>query len=492
MASAKQSPTAGPDYAVSRPLVDDRERLAAITVDRWAVCSLVAIVAWLYWPTAGFDFVNWDDPWYVTHNELIRSWHPANLVKIATQVVTRNYAPLTILSYLIDHTLWGEWPGGYHISNYLLHAANSVLVFILLRNLTGNRLLAWLTAILFAVHPMQVETVAWVSSRKGLLSATFILAALINWLKPERSPENTVRGLVFFFFALLSKAITVVVPAIVLLYDVLIVGISFQAAVRRQFVPACLAGWLLLITMSAQTSEVGGVRAHFALSKAHILAVDSVIVWEYVGMLVWPRDLCVLYDPPTSGIAARVTLASLGWCVVGALAWRVRRSRPLAVLALASFIVLLIPVLNLFPITTLMNDRYLYLPSIPFFALIVGGVVQLSRKLVGENSSTWIRSQWFKRGLTMATVVVMSVGYGRATQRYLPVWRHGLSLWTHAMQHVPQLPVVQIQYANTLHDLGRDKEAIAVLQKAMLRGDADHTDRKRIAEKLASWSAGAQ
>ena len=116
--------------------------------------------------------------------------------------------------------------------------------------------------------------------------------------------------------------------------------------------------------MSAQTTMFGGVRSHMELSKAHILAVDSMILWRYVGMLAWPQDLCVLYDPPTSGIAGWVILASAGWLLVAGTVYLLRKRKPMVFLAAVSFIAFLLPVLNLFPITTLMNDRYLYLPSV--------------------------------------------------------------------------------------------------------------------------------
>ena len=101
----------------------------------WPGLSLAAMVLVLYWPTLGFDFVNWDDPWYVINNPLIRSWHPANLLQLATQVAIKNYAPATMFSYLLDYTFWGLRPCGYHLTNMLLHAVNAVLVYVLIERL---------------------------------------------------------------------------------------------------------------------------------------------------------------------------------------------------------------------------------------------------------------------------------------------------------------------------------------------------------------------
>ena len=171
----------------------------------WAVASLVGLVLFLYWPVLGYEFVNWDDPWYVINNPLIRSWHPSNLFQIATQVAIKNYAPVTMFSYLVDHTLWGLRPGGYHLTNLLLHTVNAVLVYFLITEISRSRFVGWVSAALFAVHPVQIETVAWVASRKGLLSGAFILASLICWLSRERTPKREGYGLLFFALALLSK-----------------------------------------------------------------------------------------------------------------------------------------------------------------------------------------------------------------------------------------------------------------------------------------------
>jgi len=301
---------------------------------RWmSLLGPVALVVAVYWPSVGFDFVNWDDPWYVINNPLIRSWHPANLFRIVSEVAIKNYAPVTMFSYLVDHTLWGDWPGGYHLTNLLLHALNAVLVYTLILQVTESRLTGVFSAALFAVHPVQIESVAWVSSRKGLLSGAFILASLIFWLKKNRTDRDEGCGLLFFALALLSKAIAVVVPFVVLTYDVVVQRRTFSSALARQAIPGFLAVMLLLITMSAQTTEMGGVRDHMELGKLHILAVDSIILWRYVGMLVWPSNLCVLYNPATSGIALGVVLSLIGWTAVVVALVRCRNRSPMIAFA---------------------------------------------------------------------------------------------------------------------------------------------------------------
>jgi hypothetical protein len=466
--------------------------------------SLVALVLFVFLPTVGYGFVNWDDPWYVLDNPLIVSWRPANLWAIATKPAVRNYAPLTMFGYLVEHSLWGTWAGGYHLVNVLFHAVNALLVYVLLRQLTSSRFIAWTTGALFAVHPVQIETVAWISSFKGVLSGTFILASLICWLRPQASPRNESWAIVFHALGLLAKAVAITIPAVVFCYDVLIAGKRAADAAARQVVPCLLAGLVLLVTMSAQSSVLGGVREHLHWSKARIAAVDTVVLWDYVGLLVWPHDLCVLYDPPTSGIMGAIVLASAGWLAVAISAIALRRRFPKVLLALVAFGALLFPVLNFFPITTLMNDRYLYLPSIPVFALMAAGIEWLYA--LGSTPFGQHRSQEgalgydadrpserrprrvVARSLATAACGVLVCGYLDVTQNRLPVWRDDQALWADAISKSPELPVVRIQWAESLYAAHYEDQAVAVLRRALVETRPDEADRERMLAAIADWN----
>ncbi|MCA9061002.1 MAG: hypothetical protein KDA85_20965, partial [Planctomycetaceae bacterium] len=474
-------------------------------VNFWPIVSLIALCVFVFWPTLQYDYVNWDDPAYIWFNELITSWSLANLSGIATETVTRNYAPLTILSYLIDHTFWGMNPGGYHFSNILLHALNGALVFVLIRQLTGNRATAWLTAALFLIHPIQLETVAWISSRKGLLSGAFMLAAVIVRTRKERRAADDAWYIGWLAAALLSKALAVVVPPIVLLYDVLVRRERFADAFVRQVIPGFLSLLLLLHTMGAQNSVLGGVRGHMSLPLWQILVVDMTILARYIRMMCWPSDLCVLYDPPTSGIFIPAALSTLAWGVFTCWTWRRRHQQPLLLLGLAAFLLLLFPVLNFFRITTLMNDRYLNLPSIAFFALFASMLHQgtalcverlgrIAPKITSTSHSPsimpallqgWITSQRIlSTTLALATVVAAIA----VTRSHLPVWQDSLTLWSHTRVNAPQLAVVRIQMALTLDERGYTEEAMRELLTALRDCDPDEGDEQRIQLMLEEWS----
>ena len=451
----------------------------------WSYALLIVLGMIAFWPSVWFDFVNWDDPAYITHNELIKSWSPSNLYGVATETVTRNYAPLTIFSLLVDHTIWGMNPCGYHATNVLLHLLNGVLVLLLVRQLSGSNFVAWMTAALFLVHPVQIETVAWISSRKGLLSASFMLAALLVRLKPDVEAKSDGWYILWLAAALLSKALAVVVPAIVLAYDVWVRRQKFADAFSRQIIPGVLCVLLLLKTMASQNSILGGLRSHMDLNVFQIMAVDSTILWQYIRMLFWPSDLCVLYDPPTSGIGATIAVATSAWLILAALVWRKREQYPTVLWAAVTFLLLLFPVLNFFKITTLMNDRYLYLPCICVFGVAVAGfnrLLMVSQEHAGELLERLAFSMKWFTGLTTVCCALF------ATSLHLAVWRNAESLWADAMLKAPQLPAVRIQMALTCHDSGQQREAIRTLQRSLFQCEPDAVDRKRILTMLREWS----
>ena len=446
--------------------------------------ALVVLGLVAFWHSVAFDFVNWDDVSYVQQNELIRSWSPSNLWGVATETVTRNYAPLTILSFLIDHTVWGNGPSGYHATNVLLHLVNGVLVFLLLKRLTGNLFVAWLTAALFLVHPVQIESVVWISSRKGLLCSAFMLWAAMVRLRPEVTARQDAWYIGLLIAALLSKALAVVFPPIVLLYDVLIRREKTAPAIARQVIPGLLTLLLLFYTASVQNTVLGGVRGHMDFSLLHIMAIDVTILWQYIAMLFCPTNLCVMYDPLTSGMGMKVLVGSIAWAAVGYALWRVRKSQPLWILGSLSFLLLLFPVLNFFRITTLMNDRYLYLPCIAIFAM-AAGVVHRIVTFAESESGRLVQS--IGNSLRGMVVVASLAACLTLTLQHLPVWQNSQTLWAHAIQQYPTMPVLRIQMALTVHAQGQEREAIRQLRLALQECEPDELDRERMRGMIDEW-----
>lgn len=451
----------------------------------WQSGVLILMGLITFWPSLQFDFVNWDDPAYIQHNDLIKSWSFSNLKGVATEVVTRNYAPITIFSFLIEYTLWGMNPTGYHATNVLLHVANAILVFLLLRRVTGSGFVGWLTAALFLIHPVQIESVVWISSRKGLLCSLFMLASLWVRMKPQPTPRDDAYYFIFLALALFSKAHAIVLPPLVLLYDLQIRRQPLSQSIPRHIIPAFMALWLLLLTMGAQNTVLGGVRGHMNLGLLQILAVDVTILWQYIGMLCCPTRLCVMYDPPTSEIGRQVIVGSFGWAFVAMGLWRVRKSHPLWILGAFSFLLLLFPMLNFFRITTLMNDRYLYLPSIIVFAMAASIIERAFRGTAGELAYVLNVIKASVKGCLAAVALAACFVI---THQHLPVWTNPESLWTQALSQYPDMPILRIQYALTVYSSGRVDEALRLMKSALKECQPDEQDRERMRGFVSDWT----
>lgn len=454
--------------------------------DLWLCATLGILTYFAFRDSLHYQFLNWDDPAYITYNDLIKNWSLQNLKGIATEVVTRNYAPVTIFSFLLDHTFWGMNPAGYRFTNFALHFLNGLLAFHLLKQLGCSRFVAWSAAALFLIHPIQMESVVWISSRKGLLCTAFMLSAGIVRLRPSSEGRHDAWYLLWLVLALLSKAQAVVLAPMILFYDLVVTKQKLVDAIPRHFIPALVSFLLLLMTMGAQNTVLGGVRGHMSLGIVQILAVDVTILWQYVGKLMWPTDLCVMYDPATSGIGKQVLVGLVGWAAVAAFLWKVRRSQPLTMFGAGCIALLLFPVLNFFRITTLMNDRYLYLPCLIVFAMFFGTLDRLFQWIAQRRVFNVVST-----ALRTATVSVSLAGAMIAGASYLSVWNSPFDLWTYTLGRYPNMPIARIQMALNEYDSGRVFTAVQQMRSALRECEPDELDRERMNVFLTEWEKEA-
>jgi tetratricopeptide (TPR) repeat protein len=375
-----------------------------------------------------------------------------------------NYAPIHLLSYMVDDALWGLRPAAFALTNVLLHAANGVLFYLLLVELGWRRLSAWAAALIFLVHPVQVESVAWISQRKAVLSLFFFLLALLAFVHYRRADGRRRWGiyagsLLAFGLALLTKATTVVFPLIAVLFDW-----HFERERSR-------ATWLLdklpflgaavavgVATVRAQSPEIGGGTTgyHGGSPLGTLLTMLPVLI-RYLGMIAWPTRLSAVYAPPIkTGLDLEVlgAAAVLALIVAGGVYLYRRRSEQLVWLLF--FAIGLLPVSQIIPIVTLMNDRYLYLPMLGASAFIVGAVSPWSR---GMPASSWTRT-WL-----LATALACLVGFwATLTVRRVPAWQDDHSLWQDAVRNAPGSPKAHFQLAHILEKEGRLQAAAAEYQ----------------------------
>ena len=335
------------------------------------------------------DFVNFDDPEYVVQNRHVTSGLTgANVAWALTAVHSANWHPLTWMSHMLDCSLYGLEPGGHHVTNVLLHATSAVLLFLALRTMTGAPGRSAFVAALFALHPRNVESVAWISERKDVLSAVFWTGAM--WAHAAYAQRSTLPRYLavalLLALGLLAKPMVVTLPAALLLLDlwplrrVRLAGIGDDAttdvrtpaplavpAVVREYAPLfAIALAAAIVTFLAQRSS-GAVATLAALPLGFRLQNAVVTYAGYLWSLLWPTQLAVFYPYRTLPLA-EVAAAMAVLIALTALAWRTRRAQPYLLVGWLWYLGTLVPVIGIVKAgDQAMADRFTYLPAIGIF-----------------------------------------------------------------------------------------------------------------------------
>jgi len=451
---------------------------------RASLLCLSLLVMLVYARILGHDFVTiWDDNFYVTDNPDAWGFSWANIEGAFTNFYTGNYAPVQILSYMLDFTVWGLNPAGYLLTNILLHIINGLLFFRILTRCFQDRLITLSATALFLLHPLQVETVAWVSQRKSLLAILFMLAAWEFYCRwRESAAENRwisyAASIAAFILSLLSKSATVVFPLVLILYD-----ISFMPSGRRlrlrDKVPFLVAALVVAaVTFVAQKPEVGsGGRADYHGGSAWVTFLSMLPVFcRYLGMLVWPLDLSADYAAPVhKTLDLAVIAAFMLLLLLTAAGWRLWKANHPAVFWLLVFWIGLLPVSQIVPLVTMMNDRYLYLPLLgatALFGMTAGG---LSERAGGKYA-------WYVKAAVLAVVSLSAViSFNRAA-----VWRDSITLFRDVVTRYPHSDRGWRLYADANQNAGRINEARQIYAQALVANPASQTAMVGLADLLNS------
>jgi Tfp pilus assembly protein PilF len=401
----------------------------AVKVPRldWLILLGTALIAaGLYLSTFPREFTNWDDPEYIVNNPLIRSLSLEKLNKILTEPYFANYAPLTLLSYALDYSLWKLNPAGYHIHNLLLHLGCVVALFFLLRQFSLPRFVVLGSVVLFAVHPVNVETVSWASERKNLLATLFFFLSFHRYIQYSKHGTRLsfLLSVLYFLLSLLSKASTVVAPLVFLAYD-----FAFR---ERKLMQLRLYDKLPFIVLAEIHTffSIHAAGAHRALNSYHhggsLLSAfaSGHLFEEYLKLLLFPVNLSGFYYPresPSFGAVSYWLPLLLGMI---ALAFMVKLSRPLF-FWFAAFIILMIPVLNIVPLPIQMANRYLYVSETGIWVLLTLAVRWV-----------WTRCRPFPivRVATAGFVAVWLTFLGFQTTQFNRVWKNTETFWTSVIE----------------------------------------------------------
>jgi tetratricopeptide (TPR) repeat protein len=424
---------------------------------------LVAATVIAYQPAWRAGFI-WDDDVYVVDNPLLTA--PDGLRRIWFSLDSPSqYFPLTYTTFRFERALWGLNPSGYHWVNILLHAANAVLLWRLLNRLRLPG--GWLAAAVFALHPVHVESVAWITERKNVLSLFFSLLSVRAWVEfiegpPGRAWRFYVGALLLYALALFSKTTACTLPAALLLL-LWLKGKPIDHVRLAQIVPFVLMGLGMgLLAMWWERFHQGTEGRQFATGWLERVLVASRAVWFYAAKLIWPADLAFSYSRWTINTAspfAYVWLAAgAGMC---AAIWRLRRSlgRGLEV-AVLFFVLTLGPMLGFVMLYTFrysfVADHYQYVASIGLIALMAGGIAS-TNGLFGRGN------RFLKPAVCGAALLVL----GGLTFRQAGLYVDTKSLWQGTLQRNPESWLAHNHLGGLLLNEGKVEEAMAHFQKAV-------------------------
>lgn len=436
-----------------------------------------AVVVFLvYLPSLKGAFVNWDDQLYVFENSAIRSLDLHFIKAVFTEAMVANWHPLTMISHALDYALWGLNPAGHHLTNVILHSINTSLVFLLCirlfqaaspkgRAMTGGRMVAALTAaLLFGLHPLHVESVAWISERKDVLSGFFFLLSLIMYLESAQSDSKKAlkyfATLLLFTLSILSKPMAVTTPVILLLIDFYPLK-RFAAGIGKPFIEkvpflavSTLSG-VLTIWAQGKGGAIAGDEAISLTARAGIAAQGIV---AYIQKMLWPVDLAVIYPLPKAeevfGPAFYISLALI-ILVTAFCAIKVKKY-PVYLAVWAYFIITLMPVIGFIKVGAhFIADRYMYIPSIgPLLLAGIGAGVVYER--LGS-----------RRNVFTALLAVLFILLSAKTVRQEGIWRDSFALWNHQIGLYPEDPQGYNHRGNAFERVNDMENAIAEFNTAV-------------------------
>jgi tetratricopeptide (TPR) repeat protein len=441
-------------------------------VQHWRVAvfclALAAITFAVFGQTAGFEFVNYDDDDYVYENPVVaRGLTLKGIVWVFTHADCAFYHPLTMLSVMGDYQLHGLHAGGYHLTNVLLHTASVILLFLILRQMTGALWRSAFVAAVFAIHPLRVESVAWVSERKDVLSAFFFMLTLGAYARYVRKPSSLIRYLMVaaaFALALLSKPTVVTLPFVLLLLDYWPLRRFEQPGPVHQAEYFGIPRRLILEKIPLLALAAGACAMTVLAEGKAIASIDSISMPSRIGnalvsyalylrQMVWPEGLAAFYPYPGKSHpfwTMALSFLLLALITGGVLAFR--RKRRWLLTGWFWYLGMLTPMIGIVQVGSFAHaDRMTYLPQIGIYMAVTWLVAewQVSRGLLG--------------GMMTGVVAVLMVCAWQQTA----YWKDSVTLWTHTVACTSDNAFTSLGLGDALIQTGRVEEAIPHYQKAL-------------------------
>lgn len=444
------------------------------TTQKYALGFVLAILTLLvYSRVHSYPFIDIDDNYYVAENAHVLGPLNWSTVKWAfTHPFVQLYDPLTFFSHNLDVQLFGLDAGQHHDVNVVLHAFNAVLLFWVLKRATGFTGRSFMVAALFAVHPIQVENVAWISERKTILSTVFFLLALGGYRWYTREPRLRRMAVVAFLFglALLAKPQAITLPFVLLLWDYWPLRRMFAAepeawpdtATAEVKPPGSLPQLVkekiplfVIYVLDAVLTMAGSAKSPQQYTFAIRLGNAILSYARYVGKAFYPAHLALMYLHPGNSLRwTQVGAALLFLVAVSAFVIAQRRHRYL-VAGWLWFVGMMVPTIGLVQVdVSALADRYAYLPFVGLFLMVCWGVAE------------WATQRHLPRGLVTATSVVVLLVLSATTYRQVGYWRGRITLWTHTLDVTDRNWVAEVHLGTAFRQRGQTEEALAHFYRA--------------------------
>lgn len=434
--------------------------MASVSKKRFAVPALAALFAFLvFLPSLRSGFVSWDDPMFLLEPTGWRGFGPAQWAWSFRATVGTIWQPLAYLTYGLDFALWGLDPRGYHLTSILLHSACAALAALIGLELFGNEkggkaaLPALFAALVFAVHPLRVESVSWATERRDVLCGVFMLAAFLAHLRGRARAVILLHAL-----AVLSKGQAVVLPALLVIADFW--PLRRTLSLKNIFVekaPLWIVSALGILVTTGSLERSRLPLSQHGIAGRLVQACYGLVF--YARQTLWPAGLSPLYElrPPLDPLELRFVAAVVLVIAAAVLIWRERSRRPWLIAAAAFYAVCLSPVLGLNQCgLQIVADRYSYLACLPL-ALIAGGALSAALR----------RASWRVPALAIAALAVAALA--AACVRQQSFWRDSESLWTRMAAVDPASATARLGLGTVRANQGRVAEAAALYEEALSR-----------------------
>ncbi len=457
-------------------------RIAPVNNSRNLIIALVLGVTFLAFANTLFNDFAYDDQIQILKNDFIKDLRNAPKAMVTEawfwrvqqdtdpreqdKATTPYYRPIFTIYLMIGWKLFGAWAAGWHLLSLLTHLAVVYFVFLLIEKVTGDRSVAAIASLLFAVHPMRSESVAWISGATDLLLAVFLIASFLLYVRYRERGERRYFGYSagLFLLAAFTKEPAVALPLFIGAYE--LVAANQEKPLKERIRPA-LANASLFLLLSAVYFGMRAYALGFLLnnlsfksySTIQILLTIPLVIWKYIGLLLLPVNLSLYHETilVDSPLDLRFILPTLGLAAVGFGVWRLRKSN-VARFAILWFAINLLPVLNLsaFTLEFLVQERYVYVPSIGFSLLIAGALVSLPVE------------RWFTlgsprtaRALVVALVVLALTGKTLAQNT---VWKDDMTLWSYGAKAAPDQPMSHYVLGHKYVDRQDSEKAIEAFE----------------------------